>query len=81
MKMGYACLGLWFTGQSSEPDVIFYDNNTDEYIFMDCSPESPKGSRSICYDREALEGRKENKPNNSAELYYSARGLRGALRV
>lgn len=49
-----------------EPDVVFYDNDTDEYIFVDCSPESPKGRRSICYDREALEGRKENKPNNSA---------------
>ncbi len=49
-----------------EPDVIFYDNNTDEYIFIDCSAESPKGRRNVCYDREALEGRKKNKPYNSA---------------
>lgn len=48
-----------------EPDVISYDNNTGEYIFYDCSIESPKGRRSICYDREALESRKENKPENS----------------
>jgi len=49
-----------------EPDVILYGNNADEYIFFDCSLESPKGRRSFCYDREALEGRKENKPNNNA---------------
>ncbi len=49
-----------------EPDVIGYDKKTDEYIFYDCSPESPKGRRSICYDHEALEKRKEHKPENSA---------------
>ena len=49
-----------------EPDVIGYDNNTKEYIFCDCSAESPKGRRSICYDHEALDARKENKPANSA---------------
>lgn len=49
-----------------EPDVIFYDNNTDEYIFIDCSAESPKGRRNVCYDREALERRKKNKPHNNA---------------
>jgi hypothetical protein len=49
-----------------EPDVIGYDNKTDEYIFYDCSAESPKGRRSICYDREGLESRKENKPVNNA---------------
>lgn len=48
-----------------EPDVIGYDKNTDEYIFNDCSPESPSGRRSFCYDRKALDGRKENKPKNS----------------
>src|SRR5215470_16270625 len=42
-----------------EPDVVGYDKKTDEYIFYDCSAESPKGRRSICYDREALEARKE----------------------
>lgn len=49
-----------------EPDVIGYDKKADEYIFCDCSPESPKERRSICYDHEALESRKEHKPANSA---------------
>lgn len=49
-----------------EPDVVGYDKITDEYIFYDCSAESPKGRRSICYDHEALEKRKENKPKDSA---------------
>jgi len=49
-----------------EPDVIGYDKNTDRYIFCDCSPESPKGRRSLCYDPEALASRKENKPKDSA---------------
>jgi Protein of unknown function (DUF4256) len=49
-----------------EPDVVGHDKKTNEYIFYDCSPESPKGRRSICYDHEALEARKEHKPANSA---------------
>ena len=49
-----------------EPDVIAYDENLDEYIFFDCSPESPVGRRNVCYDNEALESRKQNKPENSA---------------
>jgi hypothetical protein len=49
-----------------EPDVVGYDNKTGEYIFYDCSAESPKGRRSVCYDREALESRKEHKPDNNA---------------
>lgn len=49
-----------------EPDVVGYDKKTGEYIFYDCSAESPKGRRSICYDPEALASRKENKPKNSA---------------
>ena len=49
-----------------EPDVIQHDKNADEYVFYDCSPESPKGRRSICYDREALNSRKEHKPQNNA---------------
>ncbi len=49
-----------------EPDVIANDNAPDEYVFFDCSEESPKGRRSICYDKEALESRKENKPRSSA---------------
>jgi uncharacterized protein YpuA (DUF1002 family) len=48
-----------------EPDVVDYDKNNDEYIFYDCSAESPKGRRSFCYDREALEARKQHKPENS----------------
>lgn len=49
-----------------EPDVVDFDKKTGEYIFFDCAPESPKERRSICYDHEALEKRKENKPANSA---------------
>ena len=49
-----------------EPDVVGYDQKTGEYIFYDCSAESPKGRRSFCYDREALESRKEYKPDNTA---------------
>lgn len=49
-----------------EPDIIGFDTNTGEYIFCDCSPESPKGRRSLCYDREGLESRKEFKPENTA---------------
>lgn len=49
-----------------EPDVVGVDKKTSEYIFYDCSEESPKGRRSICYDHEALESRKEHKPENSA---------------
>jgi hypothetical protein len=49
-----------------EPDVVGHDKKTGEYIFYDCSAESPKGRRSVCYDREALESRKEHKPENGA---------------
>jgi hypothetical protein len=49
-----------------EPDIVGYDKKTGEYIFYDCSAESPKGRRSICYDHEALASRKEHKPENSA---------------
>jgi hypothetical protein len=49
-----------------EPDVVDYDKNTNEYIFYDCVAESPKGRRSLCYDRKALDSRKEHKPKNSA---------------
>jgi hypothetical protein len=49
-----------------EPDVVGLDRKTGEYIFFDCSAESPKGRRSVCYDHEALESRKEHKPENSA---------------
>lgn len=49
-----------------EPDVVGFDKKTGEYIFYDCAAESPAGRRSVCYDQEALEKRKENKPKNSA---------------
>jgi hypothetical protein len=49
-----------------EPDVVGRDKKTDEYLFFDCSPESPKGRTSLCYDREGLDSRKEHKPKNSA---------------
>lgn len=49
-----------------EPDVVAFDKKTGEFIFFDCSPESPKGRRSVCYDPEALESRKEHKPKHSA---------------
>lgn len=49
-----------------EPDVVGYNANTDEFIFYDCSAESPKGRRSLCYDREAWESRKNHKPENTA---------------
>jgi len=53
-------------GSGGEPDVVGHDKKTGEYIFYDCSAESPKGRRSICYDDEALEARKEHKPEDSA---------------
>lgn len=58
-----------------EPDVVGYDNKTDEYIFFDCAIESPAGRRSYCYDREALDKRKENKPKNSVLDVASAMGI------
>ncbi|MOA09497.1 hypothetical protein D3C78_1293300 [compost metagenome] len=58
-----------------EPDVVGHDNMTDEYIFCDCSAESPKGRRSVCYDREALESRKEHKPQNNAIDMAAAMGI------
>jgi len=58
-----------------EPDVVAYDKKTGEYVFYDCSIESPKGRRSVCYDREALEARKENKPKDSALNMAAAMGI------
>ncbi|KQB99823.1 DUF4256 domain-containing protein [Pedobacter sp. Hv1] len=58
-----------------EPDVVGYDQKTGEYIFYDCAAESPKGRRSICYDRKALDARKEHKPANSAMDMASAMGI------
>ena len=58
-----------------EPDVVGFDKKTGEYVFYDCSAESPKERRSICYDREALDARKENKPKNSAMDMAAAMGV------
>ena len=58
-----------------EPDVIDGDNKTGEYIFYDCSEQSPNGRRSVCYDREALESRKEHKPEDNAIDMAAAMGI------
>ena len=58
-----------------EPDVVGHDEKTGEYIFYDCSAESPTGRRSLCYDREALDSRKEAKPKNSAMDLAAAMGI------
>ena len=58
-----------------EPDVVGYDKKSGEYIFYDCSAESPSGRRSICYDRAALDSRKEHKPKNSAVDMAEAMGI------
>src|SRR6185437_14382090 len=58
-----------------QPDVVGHDKKTGEYIFYDCSAESPKGRRSLCYDREALDSRKEHKPENSAIDMAAAMGI------
>lgn len=58
-----------------EPDVVAYNQETDAYTFVDCSPESPKGRRSICYDEEALNARKKNKPEDSAMNMAASMGI------
>ena len=71
---------LWSLGEmertGGEPDVVGFDKKTDEYIFYDCSAESPKDRRSLCYDREAWESRKEHKPKNSAIDMAAAMGIK-----
>src|SRR5579864_4458565 len=70
---------LWSLGEmertGGEPDVVGHDKKTGEYIFYDCSAESPKDRRSLCYDREALESRKENKPKDDATDMAAAMGV------
>jgi hypothetical protein len=58
-----------------EPDVVGYNSKSGEYVFVDCSAESPKGRRSVCYDREALDARKEHKPRDSAMAMAAAMGI------
>ena len=70
---------LWSLGEmertGGEPDVVGHDKKTGEFIFYDCSPESPKGRRSLCYDREALESRKQHKPKDNALDVAAAMGI------
>src|SRR5919112_5975147 len=70
--------GLWSLNEmeqsGGEPDVVGMDTKTGECLFMDCSAQSPKGRRSVCYDREALEARKEHKPKTSAVEMAAALG-------
>jgi hypothetical protein len=70
---------LWSLGEmettGGEPDVVGFDKKTGEYIFYDCSLESPKDRRSLCYDRQALDSRKENKPKNNAMDMAAAMGI------
>ncbi len=69
-KLRHAPEKLWSLNEmertEGEPDVVGFDQKNNQYLFMDCSAESPKGRRSVCYDREALESRKEHKPHHSA---------------
>jgi hypothetical protein len=70
---------LWLLNEmeitGGEPDVVGHDKKTGEYIFYDCSAESPKGRRNVCYDREGLESRKEHKPENNAIDMAAAMGI------
>jgi hypothetical protein len=70
---------LWSIGEmertGGEPDVVAQDKKTGEYIFYDCAEDSPKGRRSLCYDREALDSRKENKPKDNAMDMAAAMGI------
>lgn len=79
-KLNAAPLELWSLNEmertDGEPDVVHYDAATDEYLFFDCAAESPKGRRSLCYDREALNSRKEHKPANSAIDLASEMGIK-----
>jgi len=78
-KLEAAAEKLWslheMESTGGEPDVVGYDKKTGEYIFFDCSAESPKGRRSICYDREGLESRKEHAPENNAIDMAAAMGI------
>lgn len=70
---------LWSVSEmektGGEPDVVDQDSKTGEYVFYDCSPESPKDRRSLCYDQESLDSRKENKPKSSAVTMATSIGI------
>jgi hypothetical protein len=78
-KLGTKPEKLWSLNEmertGGEPDVVGLDKKTDEYIFYDCSAESPKGRRSVCYDHEAMKSRKEHKPENNAVDMATAMGV------
>lgn len=78
-KLGSNPDKLWSLSEmektEGEPDVVGYDDKTNEYLFIDCSAESPKGRRSLCYDRDALNSRKEHKPVNTAIDLASEMGI------
>lgn len=79
LKLKASAEKLWSLSEmdrtGGEPDVVGFDRNTGEFIFYDCSPESPKGRRSLCYDRAAWESRKEHKPDSSALDVAAAMGV------
>src|SRR5271170_6972914 len=78
-KLGANPEKLWSLNEmertGGEPDVVGHDKKTGEYVFYDCSAESPKGRTSLCYDREALDSRKEHKPKNSVMDLAAAMGI------
>src|SRR6266487_4321628 len=78
-KLGANAEKLWSLHEmertGGEPDIVGHDKKTDEFIFYDCSAESPKGRRSVCYDREALESRKEHKPKDNAMDMAASMGI------
>jgi len=78
-KMEAQAEKLWSLNEmdrtGGEPDLVAHDKKTDEYIFYDCSAESPDGRRNVCYDREALDSRKEHKPKNNAIDMAAAMGI------
>jgi len=79
VKLGTNTEKLWSLNEmertGGEPDVVGHDKKTDEYIFYDCSTESPQGRRNVCYDREGLESRKSHKPENNAIDMAAAMGI------
>lgn len=78
-KLGANPEKLWSLNEmevtGGEPDIVDYDEKNSVYVFFDCSAESPKGRRSVCYDREALESRKKHKPDNNAMDMAAAMGI------
>lgn len=78
-KLNSNPIKLWSLNEmeisGGEPDIVDYNEKTNEYLFFDCSSESPKGRRSFCYDREALDSRKEHKPQNDIITVATEMGI------